>query len=136
MCSNFNLAYDLLDHLHGGHLIKPERGFKTPLIGQMLVFDQEEFMYPPPALTAGNDPSARWLSNSISLYNPNDWGWSTSGLFNWTLSTVTVPVHGKAGTTRRTSFSFDDTGFVYFPSACATGQNCSIHVALHGCKQG
>lgn len=134
--SNFNLAYDLLNHLHGGHLIKPERGFTTPLIGQMIVFDQEAFMYPPPLLTVGSSASARWLANSISLYNPNDWDWTTSGLFNWTLPTVTVPVHDKATATHRTSFSFDHTGFVYFPLACATGQECSIHVALHGCKQG
>ncbi|CAF1146030.1 unnamed protein product [Rotaria sp. Silwood1] len=133
---NFSLAYDLLNHLHGNHLIKPVPGFKTPLIGQMLLFDQEAFMYPPPLLTVGNNPSSRWISDSISLYNPIDWSWPTSGLFNWTLSSVTAPVRSKAAKARASSLSFDNEGFVYFPSACTKGQECSIHVALHGCKQG
>ncbi|CAF4681230.1 unnamed protein product, partial [Rotaria sp. Silwood2] len=42
----------------------------------------------------------------------------------------------KSITTRRSSASFDDEGFIYFPSACANGKRCSIHVALHGCQQG
>ena len=130
------MAYDLLNYLHGNHLIKPERGYTTPLIGQMLVFDQEAFMYPPPLISVGNIPSARWLADSVALYNPRDWGWLTSGLFNWTLPSVKEATHPGAAANRRTSFSFDDTGFVYFPSACATGKECSIHVALHGCKQG
>ncbi|CAF2710932.1 unnamed protein product [Rotaria sp. Silwood2] len=133
---NFSLAYDLLNHLHGNHLIKPESGFKTPLVGQMILFDQEAFMYPPPLLSVGNNPSSRWIEDSISLYNPIDWGWPTSGLFNWTVSSVTVPIRRKAAKTRASSLSFDNEGFVYFPSACTRGQECSIHVALHGCKQG
>jgi poly(3-hydroxybutyrate) depolymerase len=34
------------------------------------------------------------------------------------------------------SSGLDEQGFVYFPSACANGQKCSIHIALHGCQQG
>ena len=30
----------------------------------------------------------------------------------------------------------DDTGFVYVPQACAAGETCRLHIALHGCKQG
>ena len=30
----------------------------------------------------------------------------------------------------------DDQAFVYVPAACATGQMCRLHIALHGCKQG
>ncbi|XDA97429.1 hypothetical protein AB1M95_15090 [Sulfitobacter sp. LCG007] len=30
----------------------------------------------------------------------------------------------------------DDTGFVYVPEACAAGETCRLHIALHGCKQG
>ncbi|CAF1506109.1 unnamed protein product [Rotaria magnacalcarata] len=133
---NFSLAYDLLNHLHGNHLIKPRSGFVTPLLGQMILFDQEAFMYPPALLTYGNEPSSRWMIDSISLYNPIDWGWSTSGLFNWTLSSVVVPTRNRAAKSRASSLSFDNDGFVYFPSACAKGLECSIHVALHGCKQG
>lgn len=132
---NFNLAYDLLNHLHGNHLIRPQPGFRTPLIGQMLLFDQEAFMYPPTSLTVGNSPSSRWMAESISLYNPVDWGWSTSGLFNWTLPTVRMSVRSRA-TPKASSLSLDDQGFVYFPEACTKGLECSIHVALHGCKQG
>ena len=28
-----------------------------------------------------------------------------------------------------------DTGYVYVPKACAEGQPCKLHVAIHGCKQ-
>ncbi|CAF1184344.1 unnamed protein product [Adineta steineri] len=39
-------------------------------------------------------------------------------------------------TTRSSLSGFDKQGFVYFPSACISGQKCSIHVALHGCQMG
>ncbi len=28
-----------------------------------------------------------------------------------------------------------DIGFVYIPSACAAGETCGLHIALHGCQQ-
>jgi poly(3-hydroxybutyrate) depolymerase len=28
-----------------------------------------------------------------------------------------------------------DTGYVYVPKACAAGETCSLHIALHGCQQ-
>ncbi len=28
-----------------------------------------------------------------------------------------------------------DTGFVYIPKACAAGEPCGLHIALHGCQQ-
>ncbi len=28
-----------------------------------------------------------------------------------------------------------DTGFVYVPKACAAGETCGLHIALHGCQQ-
>jgi poly(3-hydroxybutyrate) depolymerase len=30
----------------------------------------------------------------------------------------------------------DSSGWVYVPEACAKGQPCRLHIALHGCKQG
>jgi poly(3-hydroxybutyrate) depolymerase len=30
----------------------------------------------------------------------------------------------------------DDTGWVYVPDACARGEPCRVHIALHGCRQG
>ncbi|CAF1622229.1 unnamed protein product, partial [Didymodactylos carnosus] len=34
------------------------------------------------------------------------------------------------------SISFDKTAYMYVPSRCSKGKGCSIHVALHGCRQG
>ncbi|HEX5792019.1 MAG TPA: PHB depolymerase family esterase [Rheinheimera sp.] len=28
-----------------------------------------------------------------------------------------------------------ETGYLYVPQSCAAGQNCQLHVSLHGCKQ-
>jgi hypothetical protein len=33
------------------------------------------------------------------------------------------------------SFSMAEIGYVYVPAACASGQPCRAHIALHGCKQ-
>ena len=33
------------------------------------------------------------------------------------------------------AISMADTGYVYVPKACAEGQPCKLHVAIHGCKQ-
>lgn len=30
----------------------------------------------------------------------------------------------------------DSLGYVYVPSACADGETCRLHIALHGCEQG
>lgn len=30
----------------------------------------------------------------------------------------------------------DDLGYLYVPQACAAGETCRLHIALHGCKQG
>ena len=32
--------------------------------------------------------------------------------------------------------SMADTGFLFVPQDCATGQPCRVHVAFHGCRQG
>ncbi|WP_294269834.1 poly(3-hydroxybutyrate) depolymerase [Propionivibrio sp.] len=34
------------------------------------------------------------------------------------------------------SSGMDSTGWAYIPAACARGEACRLHVALHGCKQG
>jgi hypothetical protein len=130
------MAYDMLSHLYGGKLVEPQANSKTPLIGQMLLFDQDAFMDPPSSLIASQNARSamsEWIQKSMTLYNPTNWEWSTSGLFN-----ITMKVSSKANatTTRSSSAGFDGQGFVYFPSACANGQKCPIHVALHGCQQG
>ncbi|CAF3084771.1 unnamed protein product [Rotaria sp. Silwood2] len=134
---NFNLAYDMLNHLYGGSLIQPTPHAKTPLLGQMLMFDQEAFMsFPDNVRQEEITQSALsdWIQNNMYLYTPDDWEWSPSGLFNLVMPNELS--NKKSITTRRSSASFDDEGFIYFPSACANGKRCSIHVALHGCQQG
>lgn len=34
------------------------------------------------------------------------------------------------------SSGLDSSGWIYLPDACARGQKCRLHIALHGCKQG
>ncbi|CAF5147856.1 unnamed protein product, partial [Rotaria sp. Silwood1] len=77
----------------------------------------------------------KWISESMSLYTTDDWDWPTSGLVNWDIPGATT-VHTRQITSRALSHGFDQEGFIYFPSTCAQGQKCSIHVALHGCQQG
>ncbi|CAF1344148.1 unnamed protein product [Rotaria sordida] len=134
---NFNLAYDMLNHLYGGSLIKPAANSKTLLLGQMLMFDQEAFMsFSDTLKKEGITKSSlsEWIQNNMYLYTPEGWEWSSSGLFHLTMSSESS--NKKSITTRDSSASFDDEGFIYFPSACANGKKCSIHVALHGCQQG
>lgn len=33
------------------------------------------------------------------------------------------------------TYGMDTTGWVYVPASCASGQQCKVHVALHGCLQ-
>ncbi|KAK2160199.1 hypothetical protein LSH36_138g07011 [Paralvinella palmiformis] len=33
-------------------------------------------------------------------------------------------------------WSLDTIGYVYVPSACVNGEECKLHLALHGCQQG
>ncbi len=137
--SHFNMAYDMLNHLYGGNLIKPASDSKTLPVGQLLLFDQEAFMNAPSFLVTDQDGSlsmSQWIQKSMALYRSNNWEWSTSDLFNITMPSVALSLK-KTTTTKNSLLSgFDKQGFVYFPSACANGQKCSIHIALHGCKQG
>lgn len=133
------MAYDVLNHLYGGTLIRPSSDDQTPLPGQFVTFDQQAFMSPPSGLDSERTPSAsvlKWLSQSMRLHNGKSWYWPTSGLANWVIPSVKTSMTSGATSTRSFLSSFDREGFVYFPSACAQGQNCSIHVALHGCQQG
>lgn len=46
------------------------------------------------------------------------------------------PFDQKAFITDPAAHSMADTGFVYVPDACETGETCKLHIAFHGCKQG
>ena len=130
------MAYDVLNHLHGDTLIKPTSGSQTPLVGQMIVYDQKAFMNPPSTLVSGKITSSslsKWIAESMVVYDSKSWDWPTSGLFNWTIPRLSET---KETTARTLTYGFDEKGFLYFPSACAQGEKCSIHVALHGCQQG
>lgn len=138
---NFNLAYDMLNHLFGGNLVKPPSGTTTPLAGQFIAFEQAAFMNPKavPVSSRATDIFSlwsNWMQATLALYNPLNF------LSTFNSSTLTLPSITLPGTTTGTSssvnagFSFDKQGYVYFPAACTQGKICPIHIALHGCKQG
>jgi len=118
---NFNLAFDMLNHLYGGDLIKPTSG-STPLNGKLLEFEQDAFINPP-AQRGVFDLWSQWIDATLELYNPANYF-------------PTFPLPGGSGTTSSSSIGFDKIGYMYVPSGCSSGKKCSIHVALHGCKQG
>jgi hypothetical protein len=128
------MAYNMLNHLYGGHLIKPNS--TTPVIGQLVLFDQTPFSNPHSSLeTSENVKSdlSQWIQKHMALYNPINWDWLSSGLYNLSISSVTIPSEFK---TTNASNS-NKQGYIYYPSKCSKGHNkCSIHVALHGCLQG
>lgn len=140
LISNFNVAYDMLNHLYGGDLIKPPSGTEIPLSGQFIAFDQALFMNPEKAVNPNSRATnvfslwANWMQATMALYNPMNL------LPSFNLSTITLPgmtLPGMSGgSLSNAGSSFDKQGYVYFPSACGSGKRCDIHVALHGCKQG
>lgn len=77
----------------------------------------------------GTDPQnslLRKLLGSVSAPNTGPLGGS---LVSFNQSTF-------ASTGSAATLSMGGTGFVYVPSACASGQSCRLLVALHGCLQG
>ena len=135
----------MMNHLFGGSLVKPPSGSAVPLTGQFIAFDQAAFMNP--KAVARSDARAtdvvslwsNWLQATMSLYNPLTY-LPTFDLSTLTLPGMTLPGTTLPGTTGTSSsgsqVGFDKEGYVYFPSGCAKGNKCPIHVALHGCKQG
>lgn len=135
----------MLNHLFGGSLVKPPSGTAVPLAGQFIAFNQAAFMNP--QAVARSDARAtdvislwsNWLQATMSLYNPLNY-LQTFDLSTMTLPGMTLPgttLPGLTGTTSSSGqFGFDKEGYVYFPSGCTKGTKCSIHIALHGCKQG
>ncbi|CAF3963169.1 unnamed protein product [Rotaria magnacalcarata] len=121
---DLNLAYDMLNHLYGGDLIKPPTGSITTLTGQFIAFDQAAFMNPHAVLNL----DAKAL-DMFSLWA----NWMQSAI-TFTLPSLTVS--GITGTSSSgVGASFDTQGYIYFPPACNKGKKCPIHIALHGCKQ-
>jgi poly(3-hydroxybutyrate) depolymerase len=131
---DFHMAYEMLNHIYGGNLIKPTSDSQTLPIGQLLLFDQEAFMNSASLVTDQNDRLAmsQWIQKNMALFNSDNWEWSNPALFDITMPSVALPTTTTGGL----SSGFDKHGFVYFPSACSNGQKCPIHVALHGCEQG
>ncbi|CAF1131287.1 unnamed protein product [Didymodactylos carnosus] len=131
---NFNLAYDMLNHLYGGNLVKPTG--TTTLGGQLIEFDQGLFINP--SIMKENtrgvfDLWSQWIDATLALYNPANY---LPGLSGITLPNITLPGITTATSSSASSIGFDTTGYLYVPSGCTKGKGCSIHVALHGCKQG
>jgi poly(3-hydroxybutyrate) depolymerase len=133
---NFNLAYDMLNHLFGGNLVKPPSGTSVPLTGQFLSFDQAAFINP--KVVAQSNARANdvfslwssWMQASMALFNPLNY------IPSFDLSTLALPGVTGTSSSANAPASFDKQGYVYFPAACNKGKKCPIHVALHGCKQG
>ncbi|UJR25697.1 hypothetical protein I4U23_007048 [Adineta vaga] len=141
---NFNLAYDMLNHLFDGNLVKPPSGTAVPLSGQFIAFDQAAFMNPKNVARSDSRATdilslwSNWMQTTMALYNPLTY------LPSLNLPTLTLPGMTLPGSTggvtgassSNAGYGFDSQGYVYFPSACSQGKKCPIHVALHGCKQG
>lgn len=131
------MAYDMLNHLYGGHLIKPNS--TTPVIGRLVLFDQTPFSNPPSSLGTGKNPRSdlsKWMQKHMAFYNPRNWNTVSSGLYNLSLPSVTVPSQFKTINASNSNSGFDKQGYIYYPSKCTKGHKCSLHVALHGCLQG
>lgn len=139
----------MLNHIFGGTLVKPPSETAVPLPGQFVAFDQAAFMNP--QAVARSDARAtdvislwsNWLQTTMSLYNPMNYlpafNLSTLTLPGMTLPGTSLPgisLPGLSGSSSGSQAGFDSQGYVYFPSGCAKGKKCPIHVALHGCKQG
>lgn len=62
---------------------------------------------------SGPKPAGKFIQIDQRAYIPSD----EAGFFNW-------------------STGLDNTAWVYVPDSCAQGEQCRVHVALHGCKQG
>ncbi|MGV2975083.1 hypothetical protein AB1P65_06495 [Roseibium alexandrii] len=64
-------------------------------------------------------------------------------ILNWLygpLAPATAPVNANFKTFDQTLYTngaagMGDTGFAYVPTACAEGDPCRLHIALHGCEQ-
>lgn len=112
--------------------------YSTPLLGQMILYDQEAFLNPPPSLAQGiiDTTVLEWFETYLALYIPLDWGWQPSGLSNWTIPTAITPNEKQESRPHASFYSFDKKGFAYFPRACAKTSSCPIHVVLHGCLTG
>lgn len=131
--SSFNLAYAMLNHIFGGNLTKPSATKPTPLKGQFVVISQPALINPSAVsvtdLQGTNIFSywAKWLQTSMVTYKPSS-------------SLNALPTFKLPGTVESlasfNSSGFDTEGYVYYPSGCAKGGRCPIHVALHGCLQG
>lgn len=140
--SGFNLAYDMLNHLLGGNLVKPPSDTAVPLTGQFIEYDQAAFMNAPAAVRSEDRATdvfslwSSWMQATMALYNPLNL-FPSFDLSTLTLPSITLPgTTGVTGTSSSAGAGFDKKGYVYFPAACSKGKKCPIHVALHGCKQG
>jgi hypothetical protein len=128
--SNFNLAYDILNHLFGGNLTKPDPSNPPPLKGQLVTIEQPALMNARAVNSTGANIYsywAKWLETSIATHKPS-FGYSLNTLPTFKLPGISSASVGASG--------FDREGYVYYPSGCGKGKKCPIHVALHGCQQG
>jgi len=67
----------------------------------------------------------KWIYGPL---NPKNVGTLTGSFINFDQSAFW-------GNFNPNTYSMADSGYAYVPSACAAGQACKLHVALHGCLQ-
>lgn len=91
--------------------------------------------------SAGNNPCGQSVSPFIS-----NCGYDGAGeVLKWLYGDL-KPRNDRPDPARVVSFDqaqfvpkgkgMDRTGYLYVPAACASGRQCRLHVALHGCSQG
>ena len=66
-----------------------------------------------PLKAPGPKPAGKFIEFDQRAYIPAE----SAGAYNW-------------------STGLDDTAWVYVPDSCARGEQCRVHIVLHGCKQG
>lgn len=65
----------------------------------------------------------KWIYGSLNARN------------NGTLGGSFVEFNQSEFISSPNTYGMDTTGWLYVPAACASGAQCKLHVALHGCKQ-
>lgn len=119
------MAYAILNHAFGGNLTKPSATRPTPLHGQFVIIEQ-------PALILADAVNKDELGTTdIFSY------WANLLKSSVETNTPLAKLPGSVlDASSLNASGFDKEGFVYYPSACAKGRKCPIHIALHGCLQG
>jgi hypothetical protein len=81
---------------------------------------------PPYISNCGFDGAGAILQHVYGALNPRN---------NGTLGGSFVQFDQSEFLANPKSFGMDTTGWLYVPASCASGAECKLHIALHGCQQ-